>query len=284
MMTVGTTTISEALLIGNNKLKKITNNYHNETFWLLGKSLNKNTNDLLLNKNHLMNIKQFDLFISLIERRISNEPLQLILESISFYNYKFSTYKNVFIARPETELFIDILKNYNRSFDSTLEVGCGLGCLSITLALEKLTQDILAIDINAEAISASKENAKKLNCNNINFINGNIFSIKHNTKYDLIISNPPYISINEIQDLDLNVLLYDPLLSLTDFNDGLNFYRYFAKFGQTLLKDNGLMLFEFGGEHQKSALEIIFNNQNYELSFFNDLNNMPRFVSVELCN
>ena len=147
-----------------------------------------------------------------------------------------------------------------------------------------LHQALSAIDINAEAIAASLLNAKQLDCNNINFMNDNIFSIKHNTKYDLIISNPPYISMDEIKDLDLNVLLYDPLLSLTDFNDGLSFYRYFSKFGQTLLKDNGLMLFEFGGDHQKEALEIIFNNPNYQLSFFNDLNNISRFLAIELCN
>ena len=277
-------TISDALSIGNNKLKKITNNYHNETFWLLSKSLNKSKSDLLLNQNQLINSKQFNLFISFLDRRLLNEPLQLILESVSFYNYQFCTHKNVFIARPETELLIDILKDYNRTFSSTLEVGCGLGCLSITLSLEKISQDILAIDVNAEAVAASLLNAKQLDCNNINFINDNIFSITHNTKYDLIISNPPYISMDEIKDLDLNVLLYDPLLSLTDFNDGLSFYRYFSKFGKTLLKDNGLMLFEFGGDHQKEALEIIFNNNNYQLSFFNDLNNISRFLAVELCN
>ena len=277
-------TISDALLIGNNKLKKITKNYHNETFWLLSKSLNKSKSDLLINQNHSINSREFDLFISLLDRRLLNEPLQLILESVSFYNYEFCTYKNVFIARNETELLIDILKDYNRTFDSTLEVGCGLGCLSITLSLEKISQDILAIDINTEAVSASQFNAKQLECNNINFIHDNIFSITHNTKYDLIISNPPYISMDEIKELDLNVILYDPLLSLTDFNDGLSFFRYFAKFGETLLKDNGLMIFEFGGEHQKEALEIIFNNKNYQLSFFNDLNNVSRFLAVELCN
>ena len=277
-------TISDAISIGNKKLKKITNNYVNETFWILAKCLKQNSSDLLLNKNDSIHSRQFDLFISLLDRRLLNEPLQLILESVSFYNYQFCTYKNVFIARPETELLIDILKDYNRTFDSTLEVGCGLGCLSITLSLEKISQDILAIDINAEAVSASQFNAKQLECNNINFIHDNIFSITHNTKYDLIISNPPYISMDEIKELDLNVILYDPLLSLTDFNDGLSFFRYFSKFGETLLKDNGLMIFEFGGEHQKEALEIIFNNKNYQLSFFNDLNNVSRFLAVELCN
>ena len=116
------------------------------------------------------------------------------------------------------------------------------------------------------------------------FINDNIFHMKHTKKYDLIISNPPYIPITELQDLDSNVILYDPLEALTDFNDGLNFYKYFADFGYQLLAKNGIMLFEFGGEKQKNILENIFNFKHYKLSFFNDFNNIPRFLVVQLCN
>ena len=277
-------TISNALSIGNNQLKKINDNYINETFWILSKSLKKSKSELIINKNTIINSQQFNCFINLIQRRCMNEPLQLILESVPFYNYEFSTYKDVFIVRPETEICIDILKKFNRTFNSTLEVGCGLGCISITLSLEDLSNDILALDINSDAIYASNLNAQKLDCTNVKFINENIFNIKPNKKYDLIISNPPYIPISEIKDLDSNVILYDPLTSLTDFDDGLSFYKYFAQFGHNFLVDNGLMFFEFGGYSQKKILENIFNSNNYHLSFFNDLNNVPRFLSVQLCN
>ncbi len=277
-------TISNALSIGNTQLQKITTNYINETFWILSKSLNQSKSELLVNKNNIINSNQFNYFINLINRRSKYEPLQLILESVPFYKYEFYTYKDVFIVRPETELCIDILKKYNRNFNSTLEVGCGLGCISITLSLEELSSDIVAFDINSQAIKASKMNAKKFKCNNIKFIHNNIFNAHHTKKYDLIISNPPYIAISEIQNLDSNVVLYDPLEALTDFNDGLNFYKYFADFGYELLSKNGIMLFEFGGEKQKKILKNIFNFKNYKLSFFNDLNNIPRFLAVQLCN
>jgi len=281
---MGDVTISNALSIGNNQLKKITDNYANETFWILSKSLKKPKSELILNKNNVIQSKEFNYFINLIQRRFTNEPLQLILESVPFYKYEFSTYKDVFIVRPETEICIDILKKFNRTFNSTLEVGCGLGCISITLSLQGLSSDILAIDINSKAIQASKLNAQKLGCNNVQFIYENIFHMQHTKKYDLIISNPPYISIADIQDLDSNVILYDPLEALTDFNDGLNFYKHFADFGDQLLTKNGIMLFEFGGEKQKNILENIFNFKHYELSFFNDFNNLPRFLVVQLCN
>jgi len=277
-------TISNALSIGNNQLKKINDNYINETFWILSKSLKKSKSELIINKNTIINSQQFNCFINLIQRRYMNEPLQLILESVPFYKYEFSTYKDVFIVRPETEICIDILKKFNRIFNSTLEVGCGLGCISITLSLQGLSNDTLALDINPKAVLASKLNAKQLGCNNVQFINDNIFHMKHTKKYDLIISNPPYIPITELQDLDSNVILYDPLEALTDFNDGLNFYKYFADFGYQLLKKKGIMLFEFGGEKQKNILENIFNSENYKLSFFNDLNNIPRFLAAQLCN
>ena len=277
-------TISNALSIGNNQLKKINDNYINETFWILSKSLKKSKSELIINKNTIINSQQFNSFINLIQRRCMNEPLQLILESVPFYKYEFSTYKDVFIVRPETEICIDILKKFNRIFNSTLEVGCGLGCISITLSLQDLSNNTLALDINPKAVQASKLNAKQLGCNNVQFINDNIFHMKHTKKYDLIISNPPYIPITELQDLDSNVILYDPLEALTDFNDGLNFYKYFADFGYQLLVKNGIMLFEFGGEKQKNILENIFNSENYKLSFFNDFNNIPRFLVAQLCN
>ena len=277
-------TISNALSIGNNQLKKINDNYINETFWILSKSLKKSKSELIINKNTIINSQQFNCFINLIQRRCMNEPLQLILESVPFYNYEFSTYKDVFIVRPETEICIDILNKFNRTFNSTLEVGCGLGCISITLSLQDLSSDILAIDINSKAIQASKLNAQKLGCNNVQFTHEDIFHMQHTKKYDLIISNPPYISIADLQDLDSNVILYDPLEALTDFNDGLNFYKYFSDFGFQLLTKNGIMLFEFGGQEQKNVLENIFNFKHYKLSFFNDLNNIPRFFTVQLCN
>ena len=135
-------TISDALSIGNNKLKKITNNYINETFWILSKCLKYDKSTLLLNQNNIIDDHVFNHFLQLLTRRQSNEPLQLILESVPFYNYEFITKKDVFIPRPETELCIEILKSYNSHFNSTLEIGCGLGCISITLALENLSSNI----------------------------------------------------------------------------------------------------------------------------------------------
>jgi release factor glutamine methyltransferase len=106
--------------------------------------------------------------------------------------------------------------------------------------------------------------------------------MEHQSKYDLIISNPPYISLEEIDGLDSEVLLYDPLNALTDYDDGLSFYKYFAEHGRDLLNPNGTMLFEFGGEYQSQKITKLFSQAGYHYKLFNDLNNEPRFICVRL--
>ena len=274
-------TIDSALYTGQKSLRSITTNYKNEALWIMQDVLNKDTSYISLNKSSFLDYDQYDLFINLIKRRKNKEPLQHILQSVSFYGYDFKIKKNVFIPRPETELLIDIIKKNIGFINSVLEVGTGSGCISITMELERLSNDIQTIDINNYAILLASLNAKNLNCTKIKFIHQNFFYFKPTQKYDLIISNPPYIALDEMDDLDQEVLLYDPLNALTDYDDGLNFYKYFFEFGINNLNKNGYMLFEFGGQHQVNSLKNIFNNQYYNYNFFDDLNGEPRFILIQ---
>ena len=105
--------------------------------------------------------------------------------------------------------------------------------------------------------------------------------MEHQNKYDLIISNPPYIRLQDIALLEPEVILYDPLSALTDYKDGLTFYRYFAKQGKKLLNPQGLMLFEFGGHKQLNDIIKIFIDEQYNYTIFNDLNGEPRFILLK---
>ena len=140
---------------------------------------------------------------------------------------------------------------------------------------------ILSIDVNCEALELAKVNAKKFKCSKINFLSQNLFNFTPHKKYNLIISNPPYIPVQDISSLDHIVKFYDPLEALTDYDDGLSFYRYFSKLGIDFLCKNGYMLFEFGGTNQVEALRNIFNNKCYHYVFLNDLNNEPRFILIK---
>ena len=275
-------TISTALSAGYQQLKTCTDNYKNETLWIMSKILDLDLSKLILNKSEILTNQNYKLFLNLINRRKNGEPIQHILKSQSFYGYNFLIKKDVFIPRPETEVSIDIIKKNIGYKEQILEVGCGSGCISITLELENLALQILSIDINYQAVKLAEFNAKKYNCNKIQFMNIDIFKMNYTNSYDMIISNPPYIPISEIPQLNDEVKLYDPLSALTDYDDGLLFYKYFAKIGQYLLKKNGCMLLEFGGNNQVEALKIIFDSPNYNCTFFNDLNGDPRFILIEL--
>ena len=274
-------TIHDAILQGYKHLTKKHPNYQNETLWIMKKVLNKDASYIFLNKFHSINSNQYQSFINLIKRRKTKEPLQHILKSVSFYGYNFEIRKNVFIPRPETELLIDIIKKNIGFKSNVLEIGTGSGCIPIVIELEKLANNIQSIDINHDALSLARSNAKKFNCNQINFSYRNLFNLKADQKYDLIISNPPYISLDEISNLDYEVTLYDPLNALTDYDNGLIFYKYFAEFGIKNLSEKGYMLFEFGGQNQVNDLKNIFNNKNYSYTFFNDFNNKPRFILIK---
>ena len=276
-------TINQALSIGQKNLAPITANYKNEVLWLMQKCLNINSVQLLLNSTtQELSSEEMQQFNQLIKRRTSKEPLQHILGSIEFYGYHFHITKDVFIPRPETEIFVDILKSNLSIQNKALEIGAGAGCMSILLELEHLANQILSIDSNPQAIALAQSNAQRLGCTKINFCVNDLFYMQHASKYDLIISNPPYISLEEIDDLDVEVLLYDPLNALTDYGDGLSFYQYFAKNGRDLLNSQGAMLFEFGGRHQSQKIQQLFSHSGYQYKIFDDLNNDPRFILIRL--
>ena len=276
-------TINQALSIGQKNLAPITANYKNEVLWLMQKCLNINSVQLLLNSTtQELSSEEMQQFNQLIKRRTSKEPLQHILGSIEFYGYHFHITKDVFIPRPETEIFVDILKSNLSIQNKALEIGAGAGCMSILLELEHLANQILSIDSNPQAIALAQSNAQRLGCTKINFCVNDLFYMQHASKYDLIISNPPYISLQDISQLEPEVLFYDPLSALTDYKNGLSFYQFFSNQGSRLLNLNGRMLFEFGGKNQLHQIIDIFSKPYYNHQIFNDLNNEPRFILVRL--
>ena len=277
-------TIDDAIKKGNYYLSEKFSNYKNETLWILQTVLNIDLSNITLNKHKSIDNKDYELYISLIKRRQNSEPIQHILNSVIFYGYKINVNNNVFIPRPETELIIDIVKKEIGFSDSILEIGTGTGCISICLELEQLAKDILSLDINYHALKLAKENAKNLKCSKIKFKNENFLNFSTKDKFNLIISNPPYISLEEIPKIDYEVTLYDPMNALTDYKDGLAFYRQFNNFGKFHLQKNGYMLFEFGSPKQVNQLKKIFSKDLYNYKFINDLSSKPRFILLNKKN
>ena len=208
-------------------------------------------------------------------------PVQYIVGNVSFYGYTISVNKNVLIPRFETEELVENTLNYiNKYFKGNLdalEIGTGSGCISIALKKENSNLNITSTDISKKALKVAKNNAK-LNNVSINFINTNIYD-GINNKFDIVISNPPYISYNEsIEDIVHN---NEPHLALYADNDGLYFYEEILKNIKNILKDKYLMAFEIG-ESQANDIKTIVNKYlpNSKIIVKKDLQKRNRMIFI----
>lgn len=222
-----------------------------------------------------------DYFEEAIQRLIDGEPIQYIVGNTNFYGYDFLVNKNVLIPRFETEELVDYLIKYiKKYFDkdiSILDLGTGSGCIAITLAKELSNCEIDAVDISMDALEVAKSN-NKLNKADVNFIYSDMFT-NVNKKYDVIVSNPPYISYDEkIMDLVKN---NEPSLALYAKNNGLYFYELIMKEAPKYLNQNSVLAFEIGytqGEKIKEIKEKYFPDSKFVLK--KDLQGRDRMVFI----
>jgi release factor glutamine methyltransferase len=243
---------------------------------------------------HVLNCKRIDLYIrfeeillerdliylrKIVKRRLSGEPFQHIINKGSFYGRDFIVDKNVLVPRPETEIIIERLK-LNGKIHSLLDIGTGSGCIAITASLEGLAENILATDISLSAVNIAEKNMKILKANNIQFAVHDFLLSTFNAKFDVVVSNPPYIGINQFHNLQVEVRNYDPFIALSDNRDGLTFYKKFSNQFDNLLNPNGVLILEFGGKEQKSDIENIFCSNKLITNFYKDLQNQWRVVEV----
>tara|TARA_B100001248_G_scaffold239645_1_gene205090 strand:+ start:93 stop:953 length:861 start_codon:yes stop_codon:yes gene_type:complete len=233
---------------------------------------------ILLTKVNLLN--------EWLERRAKREPIQYIINNASFYGREFYVNKNVFIPRPESERLIEEAINHLRDFDSPkiLEIGTGSGCLSISLAIEFPDSNVQSIDISEEAINVAKINSEKFQLNNISFKKLDFLKSEMKTfrNFDLLISNPPYIPKKDMESLMPEVRNFEPYSALTDYNDGLEFYRKFSNDLPYILNSNGIGIFEVGlSPHPKDAKNL-FIKTGKSIKLLKDYNGDDRVLIVKL--
>lgn len=216
-----------------------------------------------------------------IKRLNNGEPVQYIVGNVDFYGYKINVNKNVLIPRFETEELIFktinlIKKNLNENI-KVLDIGTGSGCISIALKKEIPGLDITAVDISEDALVVAKNNALENNCE-INFIKSDLFN-NIDDKYDLIISNPPYISYDE-QIMDI-VKKNEPHLALYAKNNGLYFYEEIIKNSSNYLNDKNIIAFEIGylqAKEIKKMAHKYYPNSNIIIE--KDMQEKDRFVFI----
>ena len=187
--------ISELINFGSNLLKENKINSHIlDAEILLSKTLKKSREEILVNFDQTIEEKYMVNYKSLLERRIKKEPIAYIIEEKEFWSTKFYVNNNTLIPRPETELLVDtLLKTFNRKKISILDIGTGSGCIILSLLNNLKHASGLGIDVSKSAILIAKKNGNKFNLQNrLKFMNMS-FERLFNKKFDLIVSNPPYI-------------------------------------------------------------------------------------------
>lgn len=206
--------------------------------------------DLLKAKHDFLSQEDLNSFKKLLQRRQDHEPIAHILGKQEFYGHTFKVTKETLIPRPETELLVEAASKYLSTLDETAQVidlGTGTGCIPISLSLLHPEASICAVDIHEKTLETAKENAEKLGATQVVFSQKDILQKEfweQKQSYDLIISNPPYISKNEVDSMSTEVLKHEPKRALFADNKGLKFYEVFAKFGMNILSSHGLMFLE----------------------------------------
>ena len=227
-------------------------------------------------------LKDKDLDTALKELE-SGIPVQYIVGNTNFYGYDFKVNRNTLIPRFETELLVEktynyIKKYFNKDNIKILDIGTGSGCIAITLNKLLNSCDITGIDISSEALEVAKEN-NIINNTNVKFIESDIFS-NVSDKYDVIISNPPYISYDDIEVMDI-VKNNEPHLALYAKDNGLYFYDKIIKDSSKYLNDKFIMAFEIGYKQGKDITKIV--NKYYKdinMSVEKDYSGRDRFVFI----
>lgn len=245
--------------------------------------MKKTTTLSLLNKYIIKN-EQLQYFRRLIKRRLSNEPIAYVIGRKSFWKHDFIVNDSVLIPRPETEIvIISLIKKFHNNHNiRVLDLGTGSGSIAVSLNHEFINSEILATDISLSALFITKKNIQLLKNSNITLLHGNWFDpIPSNKIFDIIIANPPYVSTHDWYQLTNNILIFEPQIALTDYNNGLSHYHHIIQKASKHLKPQGLLFLEIG-VNQKKPVSKLLQRHNFSISIKLDITDVPRIIIAQL--
>lgn len=253
---------------------------------LLAHILNCKRLDLYLAFERPLSEEEVSLYRSFLKRRGEFEPLQYILGSVEFYGLPFNVNSSVLIPRPETEMLVEeIINHYKETNElNILDVGTGSGNIAVTLAHNLPNSRITATDISKEALKiAEKNSVMNRTENQVNFVLSDILSDELiGNNFDLIVSNPPYVSIKDYEELRPELKVYEPRKALTDDSDGLIYYRAITSRAHRLLKSKGRLFYEIGKGQAEEVKNILEESKFTLIQIRNDYLNIERVISGEL--
>ncbi|WP_426329700.1 peptide chain release factor N(5)-glutamine methyltransferase [Pedobacter sp. R-06] len=241
---------------------------------------------LIMQKDTDISFINIQKLLSILNDLQIGKPIQHILEEAHFYGGVFKVNEQVLIPRPETEELVDwIISDNSSQFSantnhkiSILDIGTGSGCIPITLKKHLSKAEVATLDVSANAIAVAKENAEQINVK-IKFIEADILNFKSEEKFDVIVSNPPYIRDLEKADMHNNVLVYEPHLALFVRDENpLIFYKAIADFARTNLKPSGQLYFEINEYLGNETIEMLAAKGFIDIELRKDMQGKDRMV------
>ena len=255
--------------------------------------LEKNNNDLIIALTYLLNTNKNLLFLNkeeALDEKVENElkiindkinegyPLQYAIGKWNFYGLDLLVDKRALIPRYETEILVDLIINDNSNNKKILDIGTGSGAISLALSKNLKDSKIIGVDISKNAIDLANENKIKLNINNVEFKESDIFS-NIEEKFDIIVSNPPYINKEDFEKLD-NKLYYEPQNALYGGEDGLYFYKKIIKNAKNFLNKNGKIYLEIGYDQKDSISDLLEEYGYKQIKSYKDFNDFDRIIKA----
>ena len=234
--------------------------------------------DFYLHLENEISETQLNSILVIAERRKKHEPLQYILRETEFYSYKIKVCESVLIPRPETELLVEKIIKEENNVNSILEIGTGSGAIIIALKKHFQNSIVLASDVSKDALKIAAENAE-INSVQIEFVKSDIFE-NIAVRFDLIISNPPYISKVEYELLPKEIKDHEPKSALQAENNGLYYYEKILQNAKEHLTESGKIYFEIGCDQAEKITQIAKENGFSNIQVFKDLNGFDRIMRI----
>ena len=247
---------------------------------LLSVAINKSREYIILNSNFDISNKEYIYYQKMVNQRSKGKPIAYLIEKKFFWKHEFYVNEKVLIPRPDTEIIIEqVLKIYkNKNNINFLDIGFGSGCILLSVLKERKDFKATGVDISNHALKVCKINAYKLGVKNrVRLIKSDIDKF-FNGKYDLIISNPPYIKNFDLKYLDKDVAKFEPKLALDGGLDGLSAIRKVIKKSSELIKKNGKFVLEIGFDQKNKVISLLKKEEFYINSINKDLANNDRCI------